>query len=65
MDGFEATTYITPVQYGSTATSSNNGDPKPSGFEGTKFGNPIPETPSWPIKNPSAFPKNGGATSSN
>jgi hypothetical protein len=65
MEGFEASTYVTPVQYGSTSTSSNTGAPNPHGSIGLKFGNPIPDTPSWPIKNPSAFPPDGGATSSN
>ena len=72
MDGFgtsddtpDSGIFVTPVQYGSTATSSNNGDPKPSGLLGTKYRSSIPENPSWPVNNPSAFPPNGGATSSN
>jgi hypothetical protein len=65
MDGFGASTFITPVQFGPTATTSNTGAPNPHGSIGMHFGSPIPETPSWPVIDPSTLPKNGGATSSN
>ena len=62
---YESGIFITPVQFGSTSTMSNTGEPEASGFLAAKYRNPIPETPSWPVNSPTAFPKNGGATSSN
>lgn len=65
MEAFESRTFIPPVQFGSTALNTNNGDPKPAGQTGASFGANIPDTPSWPVTDPSTLPPNGGATSSN
>jgi len=60
MESFESNTYVTPVQFGSTSVNSNTGSPAPNGNLGSNFGNPIPNTPSWPEYPTTEIPPQGG-----
>lgn len=60
MEGFESNTLIPPIEKGSETMDSNK--PKAKGQYGLHFGNPIPNTPSWPITNNNTLPPNGGST---
>lgn len=60
MEGFQSNTLIPPIEKGSEKMDSNK--PAAKGQYGMSFGNPIPDTPSWPITDKSDLPPNGGST---
>lgn len=60
MEGFQNTTFVTPVQFGPTALNSNlPNSPIPSGSIGITYGLGPTISPSWPLNPQTEFPPKG------